>query len=157
MDPSSAQPRSRQMARLWYTPLFVTLLYVAIALVAEDGFYPFSHFPMYSFVSTSRHYVIVADGDGKPIPVANLTGLTTGMLAKRYRNYAEVEARKLAVRNVDLPDDSVRRICERLFREMRNGARQRRKEMPAKLQWLRCDVSFVDGKLVDKITPIASE
>jgi hypothetical protein len=156
MNAPSPQPRIRTLAWL-RTPLAVTLLYVGIALVAEDDYYPFSHFPMYSYVSTSRHYMIVTDGDGKPIPVATLTGLTTGMIGKTYRNYVEQEARKLVVRNVDLPPEALQRVAQRVFRQLRDSAQRQKKEMPVKLQLLRADVSFEDGKVMDKTTLVASE
>lgn len=61
---------------------FCVLLVIANMALRDN--YPFSHFPMYARFTDHTYYVYVCDGEGKPIPIQNLTGIRTSKIKKPY-------------------------------------------------------------------------
>jgi hypothetical protein len=73
----------------WYrlflhTPLTTLAIFVILSLIAKEN-YPFSNFPMYASSSAERAYFVITDGEGHPIPIGTLTGVTSSQVGKTYR------------------------------------------------------------------------
>jgi hypothetical protein len=138
------------------SPIGVMMLYMIICLQVQEN-YPFSHYPMYSNPSPERPYYMVTDEEGKPIAVGDLTGITSPKVGKRYRTFVEEEAKKLKVKAVELPAAGQQAAGMRIFQQLREGAAKRKRELPAKLQLIRAELSFEDGKVKDSFQTMARE
>ena len=84
--PTGATFRQRVCAFLKVSPLVTLAIYTVLSLVIKEN-YPFSHYPMYSKPSAADlHIQFLADGEGKPLPVAWHTGVTGSKVAKLQAN-----------------------------------------------------------------------
>jgi len=157
---SSTDKMKKASVTIWNflrrSPLGLMLIYMAFALQFQEN-YPLSHYPMYSNPSAERPYYYITDGDGKPVPVADLTGISSPKVGKRYRTFSEDEAKRLKIKGKDLPPEGRQAAGERIFTQLREGAARRKKELPDKLQLVRAELSYENGQIRDNIETIARE
>ncbi len=138
------------------TPLTSLLLYCLVSVFLQEN-YPFSHFPMYSNPSRERPYYMVSDGDGNPIPIDTLTGVTCPKIGKIYRKECEELAKKLKLNKDRLPAEHKQAIGEKMFSYLRTEAEAHQKTLPPKLLLVRMEISYRNGKLSESSAIIAKE
>jgi len=141
---------------LRHSPLGLMIIYMAVALQVQEN-YPFSHYPMYSNPSAERSYYMIADGEGKPVAVGTLAGITCPKVGKRYRTFAEMEAKKVKLTRDTLTPEGKQAAGVRVFEQLREGAARRKNELPPKLQLIRAEISYEDGVVKDIYETIARE
>jgi hypothetical protein len=148
----------RDVVQRWWlhTPLTALAIYCLISVQLQEN-YPFSHFPMYSNPSPERPYYIIADGSGKPLPIAALTGVTCPKVGKIYRTECQDVADKLKLNKDKLPQEHRQAIGEKMFAYFRREAAGRKQAMPEKLQLVRVEISYQNGKIVETPEIIAEE
>jgi hypothetical protein len=158
-----AKPVSRLRAiwdllRQWWlrTPLTALLIYCLVSVWLQEN-YPFSHFPMYSNPSAERPYYMVTDGDGQPLPIGTLTGITCPKVGKIYRTECQEVANKLKLNKDRLPPDKKQAIGEKMFAYLRAEATNRKQSLPGKLQLIRMEISYQDGQIIETPEIIAQE
>jgi hypothetical protein len=68
----------------WWLAVVPLLVYLVLAQALREN-YPFSHYPMYAN-PTSRPltFQFVTDGEGNPVKVGSLTGVTPSQVGKTY-------------------------------------------------------------------------
>jgi hypothetical protein len=137
-------------------PLLALAAYTTLSLVLEEN-YPFSHYPMYSNPSPERTFFVVADGDGEPIPVATLTGISCPKVGKMFRTKSDELAGSLGVRRRELDAGQLRAVAGAVFAQLREGAATRNQPMPEKLRLSIASVSYVDGQVVEDHELVAAE
>ncbi len=90
-DRSELRFRDRVFATLRHPFTFAVAL-TWLSLVIQEAF-PFSHFPMYSNPSSEQDYYYLAEAENEagsqPLPVSQLTGLTSAKVGKIYRAYRD--------------------------------------------------------------------
>ncbi len=59
---------------------------VVLALVLGDRLFPISDFPMYGGFPDRTHYVYLADGEGRPLPMHDVFGYRTTKIKRIYTN-----------------------------------------------------------------------
>ncbi len=152
------QPTVLGFLKTWWckTPLTALLIYCAISLLLEEN-YPFSHYPMYSNPGSDRSYYIVADADGQPIPIADLTGITCPKVGKMYRKKAGELASRLKLDRGSLPTEQQQKVGEEIFAQLRLYAKQLNKSLPDKLVLQKVDINLRDGKITENPKVLAQE
>lgn len=138
------------------SPIGALLIYTALSLVLKEN-YPFSNYPMYSNPSAERPYYTVADGNGQPIPVQKLTGITCPKIGKIYRKKAEELAKKHDIKAKDLPPAMVQQVCDEMFVQMRHEAKGKNQVLPDQLQIIKSYISYKDSKVVEEVELIGKE
>ncbi|HVJ58508.1 MAG TPA: hypothetical protein VM574_11785 [Terrimicrobiaceae bacterium] len=131
---------------LWHTPLTALVIFVLVCLIAKENF-PFSHFPMYSRPGAERGYLLVTDGDGQPIPVQNLTGVTASHVGKAYRTKSKEFGRKTNPLSTQSRTDRDRIVGIEIFQMLREQSANRGKDLPEKLQLHMVEIRFEDGEI----------
>lgn len=134
---SESASQSPWWKRLIRSAVFPLLVYVALTQVFREN-YPFSHYPMYSKPnSESLCMQFLADGDGKPLPVAWHTGVTPSKVAKlhanRMRNHRDETAASLDVLN--------------FLREQ--NADRRGRELPQSITLVETTLAYSGGGIVE--------
>lgn len=77
----------RGLGRLFRHPRYQVMAgMVVVALVLGDRLFPFSSFPMYGGFPDRTHYVFLADGAGKPLPMHDFFGYRTTKIKRIYSN-----------------------------------------------------------------------
>jgi hypothetical protein len=104
-----------------------------------------------------RSYYVVADADGQPIPIADLTGITCPKVGKMYRKKALELGKHLKFGGSSLPPEQQQKVGEEIFAQLRQYARQLNKEMPAKLILQKIEISYRDGKVTENPEVLAKE
>ncbi|OAI57974.1 hypothetical protein AYO49_01660 [Verrucomicrobiaceae bacterium SCGC AG-212-N21] len=112
----------------------VTVVIVVLCRVVRNG-YPFNSFPMYAEPSPyPSDYLIVADANGTPINVKQITGLSS---AKVKKIYTERLNRTTDMLDLD-PDQATPEIKQKVFaetmRQLREAAARRKKKLPEKVR-----------------------
>jgi hypothetical protein len=131
---------------LWHTPLTALVLFVMVSLIAKENF-PFSNFPMYSRPNAERGYFFVTDGDGQPIPVGSLTGITSAQVGKAYRNKSRELGRQTNPPSRQSREDRDRIVGVEIFQMLREQGAKRAKSLPEKLQLHLVEIRFEDGEI----------
>lgn len=146
------------LLRHWWlhTPLTALVLYCLVSVQLQEN-YPFSHFPMYSNPSAERPYYMIADGDGQPLPIGTLTGITCPKVGKIYRTECQDLANKLKLNKDRLPPEHKQAIGEKMFAYLRAEASSHKHELPEKLQLIRMEISYQNGQIIETPEIIARE
>ena len=130
---------------LWHTPLTALAIFVIVCLLAKENF-PFSNFPMYARPSAERGYFIVTDGQGQPIPVGTITGVTASQVGKAYRKKSKELGSQSAGAGQSRADRD-RIVATEIFQMLRQQASKRGKDIPQKLQLHLAEIRFADGEV----------
>jgi hypothetical protein len=135
----------------WYmpvlhTPLTALAIFVVVCLIAKENF-PFSNFPMYSRPGAERGYFVVTDGEGSPIPIGTLTGVTASQVGKTYRKKSKELSRKALHVRVQGRAERDRAVGTEIFQMLREQAAKRGKNLPEKLQLHLIEIRFEDGQI----------
>jgi hypothetical protein len=112
---------------------------------------------MYSNPSPERPYYMIADGEGKPLPIATLTGVTCPKIGKIYRKECEEVANKLDLKKDNLPPEQKQAVGEKMFAYLRAEAVSHKQQLPSKLQLVRMEISYQEGKLSESPEIIARD
>ncbi len=131
---------------LWHTPLTALVIFVIVCLIAKENF-PFSNFPMYARPGAERGYFVVTDGDGQPIPVGSLTGVTASQVGKAYRKKSKELGRQTNPLSTQSRADRDRIVGMEIFQMLRGQATKREKDLPGKLQLHLVEIRFEDGEI----------
>ncbi len=155
-DPFRTSPLRTILKWVCSTPITILALYCVVSLLLEEN-YPFSHYPMYSNPGADRSYYIVADSEGQPIPIVDLTGITCPKVGKMYRKKAVELGKRLKLSSSSLPPEQQQKVGEEIFAQLRLYAKQLNKALPAKLVLQKVDVSYRDGKVSETPEVLAKE
>jgi hypothetical protein len=160
--PSPSTNGTNLWPRIWkfikISPLTALAVYTLVSLQLEEN-YPISNYPMYSNPSPERPYYMITDGDGKPLAIQTLTGVTCPKIGKIYRTKSEKLAKELDVKAVDLKAEHQQTISMEMFTYLREEAKQKGQTtaMPAKLRLVKNYITYEDGKVVETPTLIGQE
>jgi hypothetical protein len=131
---------------LLHTPLTTLAIFVAVSLIVKEN-YPFSHFPMYASPTAPRSYYMITDAEGRPLPIATLTGVTLPKIGKMHWKKSqerEAMARKSGEADPAGQEKEIgREICEMLRRQ----ASRRGQTLPPSVQLYRVEIQYDDGKI----------
>ena len=144
---TSALSRQEPWSRLLgHTPLTALVIFVTVCLIAKENF-PFSNFPMYARPGAERGYFLVSDGDGQPIPIGSLTGVTASQVGKAYRKKSKELGRQTNPLSGESRAARDRIVGTEIFQMLREQSAKRGKEVPQKLQLHLVEIRFEDGEI----------
>jgi len=129
--------------RYWIfrTPLTALVAFTVVSLELKEE-YPFSNFPMYADPSPGQPYYSITDGEGNPIPVSPMTGISTSKIGKMYRQKLKEHAKELNVDDKEIPQAEIQKLAEEIFSYLREKNGNRPAQLPDKLQLLRNNIQF---------------
>lgn len=145
----------------WLVGLFrsqryqVMAVMVAVAFLLEDRLFPFSSFPMYGDFPDRTHYVYLADGEGRALPMHDLFGYRSTFVKRIYSRKVGGIVDDLEKAGEDpelhlLTVDQLRPAGDATLKWLVENDRRRAKKSgpPPALQLVHVDVTVRDGRLV---------
>jgi hypothetical protein len=146
--------------RIWkfikISPLTSLAVYTLLSLQLEEN-YPFSNYPMYSNPSPERPYYMITDGEGKPVPIQTLTGVTCPKIGKIFRSHTDDMAKELKIKAVQLKPEHHQAISMEMFAMLRREASRKGKVMPLKLRLVKNYLTYENGQVVESPNLIGQE
>jgi hypothetical protein len=101
---------------------FVLMLALCASSFLFGEQYPITRFPMYDKFPDHTFYVYVADGNGDPIPVHEITGINTSKLKKPYDKELNRTRKKLGKRKLELTAEERRPAGESALHKLYESA-----------------------------------
>ncbi len=142
---SDSTNQSPWWKRLTQCAVFPLLVYLALTQAFREN-YPFSHYPMYSKPNSEALCIqFLADGDGKPLPVAWHTGVTPSKVAKLHAN-----------RMKKFHDDKAAAVDVLSFLREQNAGRRGR-ELPQRIELIETTLAFKDDGIVESSRMLAED
>lgn len=123
-------------------------VFCALSLWLREN-YPFSHFPMYGNPTPVSQYYHLADGDGKPLPIATLTGKTAPKLGKMLRTYRDERLKAIKPKVKELPKEDWAAICQKVLDYLRQQAAVKHLTLPAKMKIMSTEIRYQGGQVVE--------
>lgn len=147
---------SRVISFLKISPITTLIIYCVLSVVIRENF-PFSNFPMYSNPSPERYYYTISEADGKGLPIATLTGITSPKIGKIYRKKADELSKEIGVSPSKFSQEQVQALGLEILTFLRQQAANKQQPLPAKLQINKIVISYQDGKIVETPSIFAKE
>jgi hypothetical protein len=123
-----------KVSRALRHPIMVMVLLIVLCRAVKNA-YPFNSFPMYADPGPyPSDYLIVADGNGTPINVKQITGLSSAKVKKIYTERFNRTCGKLEIE----PENATVEVRQTVFAEtmaqLRKLADKRRRLLPEKVR-----------------------
>ncbi len=150
--PEGAPFQQRLLTFIKISPITALLIFTIISLIAKENF-PFSNYPMYSNPSAERSFYMVSGVDGKPMPVATLTGITCPKIGKMFR-------KKASDRKLDddkLAPAQAQAIGMEIFGLLREQAQKLKQPLPERLRLTRIYITYANKAIVERPVVLAEE
>jgi hypothetical protein len=124
----------QKVLRALQHPIMVMVLLVVLCRVVKNA-YPFNSFPMYADPSPyPSDYLIVADGDGTPINVKQITGLSSAKVKKIYTERLNRTTDKMDLDPEEATPEIKQKVFAETMRQLREAAAKRKKVLPDKVR-----------------------
>lgn len=112
----------------------VMVVLVLLCRVVKNA-YPFNSFPMYADPSPHpSDYLIVADINGTPINVKQITGLSSAKVKKVLTDRLNRTTHKLDIEPHEATPELRQKVFAQVMGELREAAAKRRKVLPDKVR-----------------------
>ena len=108
---------------------------------------PFSHFPMYGNPTLVSQYYHLTDGEGKPLPIAVLTGKTAPKLGKMLRTYRDERLQEIKPPVKELPEKDRAMVAQKVLDYLRQQAAVKHQQLPAKMKIMSTEIRYKNGKV----------
>ncbi len=122
--------------------------FCGFSLKVKENF-PFSNYPMYGDPDPVSEYYHLADGEGKPLPVRTLTGVTCPQVGKILRKRGDDRGRQLGMKRKNMPPAEWEIICRKTLDELRQKASVRGNKLPDKMRIMHTKIEYKDGGIVE--------
>jgi hypothetical protein len=130
----STQGMWPKVSRALRHPIMVMVLLIVLCRAVKNA-YPFNSFPMYADPGPyPSDYLIVADGNGTPINVKQITGLSSAKVKKIYTERFNRTCSKLGMEPENATIEVRQTVFAETLRQLREAAAKRRKQLPDKVQ-----------------------
>jgi hypothetical protein len=124
----------QKILRALQHPIMVMVLLVVLCRAVKNA-YPFNSFPMYADPSPyPSDYLIVADGDGTPINVKQITGLSSAKVKKIYTERLNRTTDKMDLDPEEATPETKQKVFSETMRQLREAAAKRKKALPDKVR-----------------------
>ena len=162
--PAATQPLPATGISMWRhvlqfiktSPITTLVIYCILSVTIRENF-PFSNFPMYSNPSAERMYYTISEADGKGLPVATLTGITSPKIGKIYRKKADELSRKIKITPSNFTPDHMQSVGRDILTFLRHEAANKKQTLPDRLQLNRIWIGYLDGKVIETSSVIAKD
>ncbi len=124
--------------------LIILAVFIAFSLAVKENF-PFSDYPMYTDPDPVSEYYHVTDGDGNPLAVRTLTGITCPQVGKILRKRGDEHAKKLGTKRMKMPASEWEPICRETFADLRAKSDM----LPAKMRIMHTTIEYKDGRILE--------
>jgi hypothetical protein len=115
-------------------PIMVMVVLILLCRMVKNA-YPFNSFPMYADPSPHpSDYLIVADGNGTPINVKYMTGLSSAKVKKVYTERLNRACSKLKIDPDQATPDVKNAVFAETLRQLRELAVKRKRPLPEKVR-----------------------
>lgn len=123
-------------------------VFCSASLAMKENF-PFSNYPMYGDPDPVSEYYHLADGEGKPLAVRTLTGVTCPQVGKILRKRGDDRGKQLGMKRKKMPPAEWEIICRKTLNELRDKAVVRGNKIPDKLRIMHTTIEYKDGRIVE--------
>ncbi len=132
--------------------------FCAASLLIKEN-YPFSNYPMYSDPDSSAQVYYLADAEGQPLPMYELTFVTSPNLGKILRKRQQERAKQLKISFKKLPGEEGRAIGKGLVSYLRDQSKYLGTEtqMPPVVKIMCTTLEFENGRVIERPEVIYSE
>jgi hypothetical protein len=115
-------------------PIMMMVLLIVLCRVVKNA-YPFNSFPMYADPSPHpSDYLIVADGNGTPINVKRMTGLSSAKVKKVYTERLNRACKKNKLEPEEVTPEIKQAVFAETLRQLRELAVNRKRPLPEKVR-----------------------
>lgn len=115
-------------------PIMMMVLLVVLCRAVKNA-YPFNSFPMYADPSPeASDYLIVADGNGTPIDVKRLTGLSSAKVKKIYTERLNSTTHALHMEPENATPEVRQKVFADTMAQLRKFAASRKRKLPEKVR-----------------------
>jgi hypothetical protein len=124
----------KRIRRAFTHPIMMMVLLVVLCRTMKNA-YPFNSFPMYADPSPyPSDYLIVADGNGTPINVKRMTGLSSAKVKKIFTDRLNRTTHRLDIEPHEASPELRQKVFSEVMKELREAAVKRRKPLPDKVR-----------------------
>ena len=132
------------------------LLFAVLSLVLQEN-YPLSHYPMYGDPDPVSQYYHLTDGDGKPLPIDQLTGVRAANLGKILRRRMSDHAKALKVDVKKLSQAERDHVARETVQYLRQQARHHQHALPEHVRIMFTTIRFHEGRVLEQPEVLYSE
>lgn len=125
------------------------VVFAALSLALQEN-YPLSHYPMYGDPDPVSQYYHLTDGEGKPLPINQLTGVRATNLGKILRKRLSDRAKDLKVSVKSLPKIEQDRMAQETLDYLRAQAKHHKQVIPEKLRIMFTTIRFHEGRVLEQ-------
>ena len=123
-----------RIARILRHPIMMMVVLILLCRVVKNA-YPFNSFPMYADPSPHpSDYLIVADAEGRPINVKQMTGLSSAKVKKIYTERLNRTCSKLDMEPTEATPEIREKVFTDTMRQLRELAEKRKRPLPDKVR-----------------------
>ena len=126
----------------------VCAVFCGVSLQVKENF-PFSNYPMYGDPDPTSEYYHLADGEGKPLAVRTLTGVTCPQVGKILRKRGDDRGKELGMKRKNMPAAEWEIICRKTLGDLREKAGASGNKLPDKMRIMHTTIEFKDGAIVE--------
>lgn len=124
------------------------VLFATVSLVLKEN-YPLSHYPMYGDPDPVSQYYHLTDGEGKPLPINQLTGVRSANLGKILRKRLSDRAAALKVNVKALPQSERDQVARATIDYLRQQAKHHKHALPDQVRIIFTTIRFDEGRVVE--------
>jgi hypothetical protein len=136
-----------------FTPKVIILggivVFAALSLALKEN-YPLSHYPMYGDPDPVSQYYHLTDGQGKPLPINQLTGVRAANLGKILRKRLNDRAKDMKINVKSLPPAERDRTSQETLEYLRSQAKHHKQVIPDKLRIMFTTIRFHEGHVLEQ-------
>ncbi|MGI8602702.1 MAG: hypothetical protein ACR2OZ_06835 [Verrucomicrobiales bacterium] len=129
-------------------PLWILAGGVLLTQSLKDGFYPFSHFAMYSRLDDEGAYTYLTDSNGQPLSTLDHAGLSAAKVNKLYhsalKNLCQRSHVRLTQARPELKAEAAGEVLKSLRAISLNG---KYKSFPQSVRMVQVVIDLKDGKM----------
>jgi hypothetical protein len=123
-----------KISRALRHPIMMMVVLVLLCRVVKNA-YPFNSFPMYADPSPHpSDYLIVADGNGTPINVKHMTGLSSAKVKKIFVDRLNRTTHRLDIEPHQASPELRQKVFSEVMKELREAAVKRKRPLPDKVR-----------------------
>ena len=122
--------------------------FCGFSLRVKENF-PFSNYPMYGDPDPVSEYYHLTDGEGQPLAVRSLTGVTCPQVGKILRKRGDDRGKQLGMKRKKMPPAEWEIICRKTLNELRDKAVAHGNKLPGSMRIMHTKIEFKEGRIAE--------
>lgn len=136
-------------------PGWILLALIPLTQLLKDGYYPFSHYPMYSNIDEEATYLYLADGADVPLATGRMLGLSAARVNKIFHTKLRKECQARRVRISTAPPEVLNAAAVQFIEDVRKlDADRGESRLPEKIKVVRVVIELKNRHLTQTPTVV---